>query len=103
MLSANGKGTKTAVIWLLAAFLIVAFAVSLTIGRLNVPIAEAVKILLSRIGLYSSAAQRTYLIKWRSAVINIRLPRITLACMIGCCLSAAGPPIRGVQEPYGLA
>lgn len=96
MLSANGKSTKTAVIWLLAAFLIVAFAVSLTIGRLNVPIAEAVKILLSRIGLYSSAAQRTWSDQMEKAVINIRLPRITLACMIGCCLSAAGAAYQGV-------
>ena len=34
------------------------------------------------------------------AVLNIRLPRILMACMVGCCLSAAGAAYQGVfQNP----
>ena len=35
-----------------------------------------------------------------TAVINIRLPRIVMACLVGCSLSAAGAAYQGVfQNP----
>ena len=36
----------------------------------------------------------------RAILFNVRLPRIFLACMVGCCLSAAGASYQGVfQNP----
>lgn len=80
--------------WIAAAGLLCAALISLLLGRLNVPIAEAVKILINRLPFVS--IEKTWTDNMENAVINIRLPRIALACMVGCCLSAAGGAYQGV-------
>ncbi len=80
--------------WIAAMGLLCAALISLLLGRLNVPIAEAVKILINRLPFVS--IEKTWTDNMENAVINIRLPRIALACMVGCCLSAAGGAYQGV-------
>jgi ABC-type Fe3+-siderophore transport system permease subunit len=37
-----------------------------------------------------------------NTVVFIRLPRILMACLVGCCLSAAGAAYQGVfQKSHG--
>lgn len=80
----------------LAAALIAMFIFSFVMGRYDVPVGEVIKILLSRI----VPIQKTWTDNMEIAVINIRMPRIAMACMVGCCLSAAGTSYQCVfQNP----
>ena len=74
------------IIALLAALLIILFLLSFLLGRFEVPLADVVRILAGRI----IPTQKTWTDKMEIAVVNIRLPRILLACLVGGCLSAAG-------------
>ncbi|MEA5049580.1 MAG: iron ABC transporter permease [Eubacteriales bacterium] len=81
---------------LLAAFLLAAFLLSFSIGRYGVPVSEVVRILLSRV----FPIQQTWTQEMQTVVIQIRLPRIVMACLVGCSLSAAGASYQGVfQNP----
>ena len=81
------------ILWCLLAGL---FLFSFVLGRYDVPLIEVVKILLSRI----VPLQQTWTDSMAIAVLNIRLPRILLACLVGCCLSAAGTSYQSVfQNP----
>ena len=76
--------------------LLVLLLVSLAFGRYNVPLGEVVRILVDQISLI----EQTWADTMETAVINIRLPRILLAIMVGCSLSAAGAAYQGVfQNP----
>lgn len=77
---------------ILATVLFVLFLLSFWLGRYDVPLGEVVRILLSRIAHFSS----TWTEQMEIAVINIRLPRILLACMVGGCLAAAGTSYQSV-------
>lgn len=74
------------------AALIAAFLLSFSIGRYGVPVKQVVRILLSRI----ANIEQTWTREMETVVINIRLPRILLACLVGCSLSAAGTAYQGV-------
>lgn len=81
---------------LLAAFLFAAFLFSFSIGRYGVPVSEVVRILLSRV----FPIRQTWTQEMQTVVIQIRLPRIVMACLVGCSLSAAGASYQGVfQNP----
>ena len=88
------KPLRRYILWFFAAALLCAALISLLFGRLNVPVSEAIKILISRLPFV--LVDKTWENSMESAVINIRLPRILLACMVGCCLSAAGGAYQGV-------
>lgn len=84
------------IIALLAGALFVLFLLSFLLGRFDVPLREVVRILLSRI----IPIRQTWTERMAVAVINIRLPRILLACLVGCCLTAAGISYQTVfQNP----
>lgn len=86
------------VIALLAVALLLSVALSFALGRYPVGFRELCGILLSRIPFLNidpfwSSTQAV-------AVLNVRLPRILLAVMVGACLSAAGAAYQGVfQNP----
>lgn len=71
---------------------VVSLLVSLSLGRYHVPVGDVAGILVSRIvpfaGDWSSAAQ--------TMVINVRLPRVLAAMIIGAALAAAGAVYQGV-------
>ncbi len=76
--------------------LIAAVVISAMLGRYPISIKEIFGILFSKIfnieAFWSPVAE--------SLLLNSRLPRILLACMVGCCLSAAGASYQGVfQNP----
>lgn len=91
MASNQLKGRKeTRRIGILAILLVFLFLFSFILGHYDVPLKEVVRILLSGIIPYEADS------KMRIAVLNIRLPRILLACLVGCSLSAAGTAYQSV-------
>ena len=79
--------------------LLVLFLLSFSLGRYGVPPLTVVKILLTRFGeLFTGPGTmaRTWTEPMEIAVVNIRLPRIVLACLVGCSLAAAGTAFQGV-------
>ena len=75
------------------------FVFSFSLGRYGVPAGEVVKILFTRLAeIFTGPGSlpRSWTKEMEIAVINIRLPRILMAVMIGCALSAAGAAFQGV-------
>ena len=81
-------------LWLLAlaAALLALFLLSFVWGRYDVPLPEVVRILLSRL----FPVRQTWSDNMAIAVLNVRLPRILLACLVGASLSAAGTAYQSV-------
>ena len=75
------------IILILAAALAALFLYSFILGHYDVPLREVVHILFTG---HSDDP------KMFAAVSNIRLPRILMACLVGCCLSAAGTSFQCV-------
>lgn len=88
--------SKSAVIIILSVVLIAAILFSLMLGRYPVTPGELIDIIFS--DLFGAEQYRTDASV--RVLYNIRLPRIFLACLVGCCLSAAGAAYQGVfQNP----
>ena len=80
----------------LCAALCALFVMSFVLGRYDVPVAQVVRILLSPL----LPLEETWSANMRAAVLYIRLPRIALSCMVGCCLALAGAAYQSVfQNP----
>ena len=62
------------------------FILSFRLGRYGVDAGTTCRILLSHL----LPLEQTWTGNEYTAVLNIRLPRIVLACLVGCCLSSAG-------------
>ena len=81
---------------LLTAALVGLFLFSFVIGRYDVPVSEVVRILLGQI----FPIDQTWAANMERAILHIRLPRIALACLVGCSLSLAGTAYQSVfQNP----
>lgn len=81
---------------IMASALLALFLLSFVVGRYGVPLGQVVRILLS--GMLS--LEQTWTDNMAIAVLNVRLPRILLACLVGCGLSAAGTGYQAVfQNP----
>ena len=90
------KVSYATVLLILAVTLILTMIGSIVLGRYPIGLRELGGILASKVVKtepYWSATQEALLLKHR-------LPRIILACLVGCCLSAAGVAYQGVfQNP----
>ena len=76
--------------------LLLGAVISLSLGRYGVPAAQVVRILLNRV----IPLHKTWTDVMETVVVNIRLPRIVLACLVGGSLSAAGASYQAVfQNP----
>lgn len=76
--------------------LFAAILMSVTMGRYPISLKELGGILLSKVTDIEPFWSKTQ----ASLLLQHRLPRILLACMVGCCLSAAGAAYQGVfQNP----
>lgn len=76
--------------------LTIIFIGSVVLGRYPIGIRELGGILLSKIVDIEPFWTKTQ----EALLLNHRLPRIILACLVGCCLSAAGVSYQGVfQNP----
>ena len=71
---------------LMALALVLLFLLSFVWGRYDVPLGQVVRILLSRV----FTVAQTWTDNMAIVVWNVRMPRILLACLVGCALSAAG-------------
>ncbi|MDD3409610.1 MAG: iron ABC transporter permease [Eubacteriales bacterium] len=81
---------------LLAFSLLAAFLLSFTLGRYPVPVWDAARILLSRV----FPIEATWTPNMEIVMLNVRLPRILLVCLVGCSLASAGTCYQSVfQNP----
>ena len=81
---------------IMASALLALFLLSFVMGRYGVPLGQVVRILLSGV----LPLEQTWTGNMAIAVLNVRLPRILLACLVGCGLSAAGTGYQTVfQNP----
>ena len=101
MVKRNRKNTERrlscpSVILILSAVLIAAIIASLALGRYPIRLRELAGILGSRL----FPVEPFWTPVQESLLLQHRLPRILLACMVGCSLSAAGSSYQGVfQNP----
>ena len=80
----------------MASALLALFLLSFVMGRYGLPLGQVVRILLSGV----LPLEQTWTDNMAIAVLNVRLPRILLACLVGCGLSAAGTGYQTVfQNP----
>lgn len=80
----------------MASALLALFLLSFVVGRYGVPLGQVVRILLPGV----LPLEQTWTDNMAIAVLNVRLPRILLACLVGCGLSAAGTGYQTVfQNP----
>ena len=105
-------------LWALAALLLAVFlgsfflgryGVSLTLGQFLGLIAEGLQRVLTALVNWAGkpfgfATERLFAVPVTSVmetiVLNIRMPRIIMACLVGCCLASAGACYQGVfQNP----
>ena len=85
-----------AVIIILIAALVLAIIGSVVLGRYPIGLKELGGILVSRF----ADLEPFWTPVQESLLLQHRLPRILLACMVGCCLSSAGAAYQGVfQNP----
>jgi len=83
-------------LWGLGMLLGALFLFSFVLGRYDVSTLQVLRILLSRV----IPLEETWSRAMQAVVLNVRLPRIALACMVGCCLSLAGTAYQSVfQNP----
>ena len=95
-LSGRSGRRANAIIAGLAVFMVVAAGVSLMLGRYPIAPGEAVGMLLSTF----LPLDQTWTAQQETLFFNVRLPRIVLALMVGCCLAAAGAAFQGTfQNP----
>ena len=103
---------QNGIVLALAACLCVLILWSFTWGRFDVPVLQVVRIVADRFldGFtefaaffhmpFAASLDQTWTDQMATAVMNIRLPRILLACLVGGCLSAAGTAYQSVfQNP----
>ena len=93
----QGKGRRAAVLLIAGGVLVLLFLVSLTLGRYPVPLFTVVRILWRRFwALFGLSGPVAWTPQMENAVVGIRLPRVILAMLVGCSLSAAGTAFQGV-------
>ena len=86
--------SKRLCLFLLAFCLLAVFLVSFALGHYDVSLRQVMGILCNALLGPLTGGRLMLPSAWTDtmqiAVLNIRLPRILMACMVGCCLSAAG-------------
>lgn len=94
----HARAVLTGLVFLLLA----AFLFSFTVGRYGVSVREVVSVLLSEpVGFFCrlfslTAPAREWTDTVRTVVVNIRLPRILTACLVGAALSLSGTAYQSV-------
>ena len=112
------RGRNRLIILGLGVALAAGILASFALGRYPIPVGELIPILTGRLvkglnalinavaGLFGASPgevfsfPQTWTDRMEIVFFNIRLPRLLLACLVGCCLSAAGAAYQGVfQNP----
>ena len=91
-------GRENVVIAVMAVLVVVLAGVSLLLGRFPISPAEALAMLGNQVA--PDLIEPTWTNQQASIFFNVRLPRIVLALLIGCCLASAGAAFQGTfQNP----
>ena len=91
-------GRENAVIAVMAVLVVALAGVSLLLGRFPISPAEALAMLANQVA--PDLIEPTWTNQQASIFFNVRLPRIVLALLIGCCLASAGAAFQGTfQNP----
>ena len=102
-MSLNSKKhiSYTKVIIILLILLVVSIIISFTLGRYPVSLKDLGGIIISKIAAVFNIEINAF---WSETVervvMNIRFPRIIIACLVGCCLAAAGASYQGVFQNF---
>lgn len=85
------------IVWIMIFALILCILGSFTLGRYPVSLPQLLGVLGSKLGLPVTPFWTDPV---EAAVWNIRLPRVVLSVLVGCCLASAGGAYQGVfQNP----
>lgn len=91
-------GRENLVIAGMAVLVVVLAGASLLLGRFPISPAEALTMLANQVA--PDLVEVTWTNQQASIFFNVRLPRIVLALLIGCCLASAGAAFQGTfQNP----
>ncbi len=82
------------IINLFVVLFIIAFLISLSIGRFHVPLIQVVKILIAHV--FPVGMEITWSEQMENVVINIRLPRLVGASLVGGALALSGATYQGL-------
>jgi len=86
----------SAIVLNLGILFVAVFVGSFMLGRYPIPPKELFLIPISKV----VPIEQYWTDQFATVLFNIRLPRIVLACLVGCCLSAAGAAYQGIfQNP----
>jgi len=92
----NHSRREALCLFVLSVLLGAMFLFSFVLGRYDVSPLQVLRILLAQV----IPMEETWTKAMQAVVLNVRLPRIALACMVGCCLSLAGASYQSVfQNP----
>ena len=91
----------TKIVIILLVLLVISIIVSFTLGRYPISLKELCGILTSKIAaVFNIETEKFWSDTVEKIVFNVRFPRIIIACLVGCCLAAAGAAYQGVfQNP----
>lgn len=100
----DGKMNKKRMLVCLAVLLLAAILLSLCIGRYQVGLSQVVRILIHEMLSGCSGGRlhldQTWTRPMATAILQIRLPRVLLAALVGMALAVAGAAFQGVfQNP----
>ena len=85
-----------AIIIALAVIMVLLVVISLNIGRYPIPPDQAFAMLIDKV----IPQEQTWTKQAATMFFNVRMPRILLALMVGCCLASAGAAFQGTfQNP----
>ena len=92
----GGRGRYITILLFFVIVLIVLFFLSFFWGRYSISPGTLIDVFLSKFNL----TEPYWADQVESIIFQVRLPRILLACLVGCCLSAAGATYQGIfQNP----
>ena len=98
-----GNARMRLVTVLLVVFILVAFICSLMLGRFPIEVDQAFSMMINRVTQFfanTNAIEPTWTAQAEALFFNVRMPRIIMALLVGCCLAAAGAAFQGVfQNP----
>ncbi len=98
-----GNARMRLVTVLLVVFILVAFICSLMLGRFPIEVDQAFSMMANRVTQFftnANAVEPTWTAQAEALFFNVRMPRIIMALLVGCCLAAAGAAFQGVfQNP----
>lgn len=93
-IAASGEsGTDVRAYALLIATLVAALAINLGAGALHVPLGAMLRVFASALGIAEpQSADRIFQV----VLLEVRLPRLAMACVVGATLGVAGAAMQGV-------